>query len=117
MKNEHNYNELVDHLVSTMKPNMSPKSSQQSYQEYVAKVNKERDQIDVHNLTETIMRLGYKIDNAFAKLIDSLDNITNDKFDPENVTCSIDNEQVDCDKLGDNIYAIDDTYNPPNHPS
>ena len=117
MKTEHNYAELVDHLVSTMKPNISPKSSQRSYADYSAEVNKERDQIDVNNLTETIMQLGYKIDNAFAKLIDSLDNITNDKFDPENVTCSIDDEQVKCEELGDNIYTVDDTYNPPNHPS
>jgi len=105
MKTEHNYAELVDHLVSTMKPNMSPKSSQQSYEEYVAKVNKERDQIDVHNLTETIMQLGYKIDNAFAKLIDTLDNITNDKFDSENVTCTIDDKQVDMKECTEDFHT------------
>ena len=104
MKTDNNYSELIDHLVSTM-PTSSPKSSQQSYEEYVAQVNNERAKIDVHNLTETIMQIGYKIDTALAKLIDTLDNITNDKFDPENVTCTIDDKQVDMKECTEDFHT------------
>ena len=104
MKTNNNYSELIDHLVSTM-PTSSPKSSQRSYEEYVAQVNNERAKIDVHNLTETIMQIGYKIDTALAKIIDTLDNITNDKFDPENVTCTIDDKQVDMKECTEDFHT------------
>ena len=102
MMNDNEYAKCVDHLVSTMNSNMTPKSSQQSYEEYVQKVNKEREQIDVNNITESIMRLGYQIDSALSKIIDSLDNLTDDKFDPNEITCTVADKQVDmkyCDGL------------------
>ena len=102
MMNDNEYAKCVDHLVSTMNSNMTPKSSQQSYEEYVQKVNKEREQIDVNNIIESIMRLGYQIDSALSKIIDSLDNLTDDKFDPNEITCTVDDKQVDmkyCDGL------------------
>ena len=86
-----NYNELVDHLVSTMpsmtnneRPPFVPKKvsttnapfDTQSYQNYKALVDKEREQIDPNNLTESIYKLGYRIDTLLAKLITQLDEIS-----------------------------------------
>ena len=70
------YNKLVDHLVSTMPSNSSPMTNNerppfvpknvsttnapfdtQSYQNYKALVDKEREQIDPNNLTESIYKL------------------------------------------------------------
>ena len=101
------YNKLVDHLVSTM-PSNSPTVSQvqppmtnnerppfipkkvsttnapfdtQSYQNYKALVDKEREQIDPNNLTESIYKLGYRIDTLLTKLISQLDVILKEESD------------------------------------
>ena len=64
-----NYNELVDHLVSTMpsqspmtkvtqsKDNYSAPFDTEAYANYKALVDKEREQIDASNLTEYILSL------------------------------------------------------------
>ena len=82
-----NYNELVDHLVSTMKPQSDNNSSTfyskddapfdtQAYRNYKELVNNEKEKIDPDNLTEHIYKLGFKIDTLLAKLIGQLDEIS-----------------------------------------
>ena len=82
-----NYNELVDHLVSTMPPSPFDKMYNQArqseapfdteaYRNYKELVDKEKEQIDPDNLTEHIYRLGFKIDTLLAKLIGQLDEIS-----------------------------------------
>ena len=82
-----NYTQLVDHLVSTMKPQSEPTDynlksdytqpfDTQAYRNYKELVNKEKEQIDPNNLTEHIYKLGYRIDTLLAKLIGQLDEIS-----------------------------------------
>ena len=73
----------------------------EAYANYKALVDKEREQIDASNLTEYIYQLGYKIDTVLSKIITQLDTILEDDFNPDNVTCSIDNKEVDCDTWED----------------
>ena len=80
-----------------------------AYKNYKALVDKEREQIDASGLTEYLYRLGYKIDNALAKIISQLDKVIKDDFNPENVKCEIDNEQVDCKEFSENVNL--DLYN------
>ena len=81
-----NYNELVDHLVSTMTihstkdeqewtDNLEPPFDTEAYANYRELVNKEREKIDTSNLTETIMQLGFQIDQKLQGIIDKLDVI------------------------------------------
>ena len=83
---KHNYNELVDHLVSTMTihstkdeqewtDNIDPPFDTEAYANYKELVNKEREKIDTSNLTETIMQLGFQIDQKLQGIIDKLDVI------------------------------------------
>ena len=82
-----NYTQLVDHLVSTMKPQSDNNSSTfyskddapfdtQAYRNYKELVNNEKEKIDPDNLTEYIYKLGYRIDTLLAKLIGQLDEIS-----------------------------------------
>ena len=73
----------------------------EAYANYKALVDKEREQIDATNLTEYIYQLGYKIDTVLSKIITQLDTLLEDDFNPDNVTCSIDNKEVDCDTWED----------------
>ena len=94
-QSKHNYNELVDHLVTTMRPPFVPKKVTQSksnyeapfdteaYANYKALVDKEKEQIDTDNLTESIYRLGFKIDTLLTKIIDQLDTILEENY-PDN---------------------------------
>ena len=108
MKNDNNYNECVDYLVSSMPTQSPPTKSQQpmkdsapfdspAYQNYKTLVDKEREQIDASNITESLYRLGYKIDNLLSKIISQLDTVLKDEFNPDDVTCSVDDKEVDCD--------------------
>ena len=84
------YNELVDHLVTTMKPPFVPKKVTQSksnyeepfdteaYGNYKALVDKEKEEIDPHNLTEHIYKLGFRIDTLLSKIISQLDTVLED---------------------------------------
>ena len=116
-----NYAECVDYLVSQMASQSLPTKSQQpmkdsapfdtpAYQNYKAQVDKEREQIDVNNITESLYRLGYQIDNVLSKIISQLDTVIKDEFNPNNVTCSIDDKEVDC-----NTWEEVNTINPLTH--
>ena len=80
------YNELVDHLVSTMPKSTTPKMTQskdnysapfdtEAYANYKALIDKEREQINSDNLTEYIYKLGFKIDTLLTKIISQLDTV------------------------------------------
>ena len=108
MKTNNEYNTLVDYLASTMPTQSPPTKSQQpmkdsapfdspAYQNYKALVDKEREEIDASNITESLYRLGYKIDNLLSKIISQLDTVLKDEFNPDDVTCSVDDKEVDCD--------------------
>ena len=98
---KHNYNELVDHLVSTMTihstkdeqewtDNLEPPFDTEAYANYRELVNKEREKIDTNNITESLYRLGYQIDNILSKIISQLDTIIEDNSVGEN-----DNEEME----------------------
>ena len=106
------YNELVDHLVTTMKPSIHDQmyNKQKQYEQpfdtnayanYKKLVDKEKEQIDPHNLTEHIYKLGFRIDTLLSKIISQLDTVLDTEFDPNKVTCSVDDKQVDCDTWED----------------
>jgi hypothetical protein len=46
-----------------------------AYDNYKALVNKKREEIDMDNLTETIMQLGFEIDQKLQGIIDKIDVI------------------------------------------
>ena len=90
------YNQLVDHLVTTMKPQSQAPFDTEAYANYKAQVDQERKKIE-NDIVESIYQLGYKIDTACSKIISQLDELVKDDFNPDNVTCSVDDEQVDCE--------------------
>ncbi len=109
MKSKMNYNALVDYLISQMRQS-TPNSSQQpmkdseqfssqTFQDYKAEVDKQREKYSEMSITEMLYDLGYKIDNALSKIYNSFQ----DDFKPENVKCEIDNEQVDCKEFSEDI--------------
>ena len=71
-----NYASQVDHLVNTMKSQSDAPFDTQAYSNYKELVNKEKEKIDPNNLTESIYKLGYRIDTILAKLIGQLDEIS-----------------------------------------
>ena len=90
-----NYTQLVDHLVSTMKPQSDNNSSTfyskddapfdtQAYRNYKELVNNEKEKIDPDNLTEYIYKLGFKIDTLLSKIIAQLDTIIDSESEEEN---------------------------------
>ena len=99
-----NYAECVDHLVSNMSKPDAPFDTD-AYANYKALVDKEREKIDPDNLVESIYKIGYRIDTLLSKLIGQLDVILEDDFDPDNVTCSVDDKQVDCDTWEDQLQS------------
>ena len=93
---KHNYNELVDFQVQSMNKSSAPFDSE-AYANYKQLVDKEREKIDTNNITESIYQLGYKIDTLLSKIISQLDTLIKEDFNPNNVTCSIDDKEVDCE--------------------
>ena len=86
------YNQLVDHLVTTMKPQSEESKwysvhkddapfDTEAYVNYKAQVDKEKEQIDPDNLTEYIYKLGFKIDTLLSKIIAQLDTIIEEEND------------------------------------
>ena len=73
-----NYSECVDYLVSQMKSQSSPTDSQQSFEDFKAKVDKQRAEYTNLSITEQLYDLGYKVDTLFAKLINICDKILED---------------------------------------
>ena len=71
-----NYASQVDHLVNTMKPQSEAPFNTEAYNNYKELVNKEKEKIDPNNLTESIYKLGFKIDTAIDKIINQLDTIS-----------------------------------------
>ena len=83
-----NYNELVDYQVHSMNRFESlsdtmnePPFDTQAYRNYKELVNKKREEIDGDNITETIMKLGFKLDQLLSKIISQLDTIIEDNKD------------------------------------
>ena len=80
-----NYNELVDYQVQSMNrfESLSDTMTEQSeapfntpaYKNYKQLVDKEREQIDMSNITEYLYKLGFRIDQQLQRIIDKLDNI------------------------------------------
>jgi hypothetical protein len=71
----HTYNQAVDHLVQSMNKSEAPFDTE-AYRNYKELVNNEKEKIDPNNLTESIYKLGYRIDTLLAKLIGQLDEIS-----------------------------------------
>ena len=69
------YNELTDYQVQSMNKSEAPFDTQ-AYNNYKELVNNEKEKIDPNNLTESIYKLGYRIDTLLAKLIGQLDEIS-----------------------------------------
>ena len=82
-KTMNNYNELVDFQVQSMNKSEAPFDTQ-SYANYKALVDKEREKIDTSNITESIYRLGYKIDQLLSKLISRLDTLIKEDYREQN---------------------------------
>ena len=78
------YNELTDHLVTTMNPQSQAPFDTEAYRNYKELVNKEKEQIDPNNLTEYIYKLGFKIDTLLSKIIAQLDTIIESESEEEN---------------------------------
>ena len=74
------YNELTDHLVNNMNKSEAPFNTE-AYNNYKELVNKEKEKIDPNNLTESIYKLGYRIDTLLTKLISQLDTIIEEESD------------------------------------
>ena len=83
------YAECVDRLVSTMPSQSSPTNSQQSmkdsaqlnsqtFQEYKAQIDKDREHIAEVGISNALYELGYKIDNLMVQLIKICDRILED---------------------------------------
>ena len=69
-----NYNELVDYQVLSMNKSEAPFDTE-AYRNYKALVDKEKEKIDTNNITETIMQLGFEIDQKLQGIIDKIDVI------------------------------------------
>tara|TARA_Y100000361_G_C11075338_1_gene297950 strand:- start:482 stop:730 length:249 start_codon:yes stop_codon:yes gene_type:complete len=72
---DNNYSECVDYLVSQMNSQSSPTNAQQSFEDFKAQVDKQREEYAHLTITEQLYDLGYKIDTLFAKLINICDKI------------------------------------------
>ena len=75
-----NYNELVDYQVESMNKDEAPFNTE-AYSNYKELVNKEKEKIDPNNLTESIYKLGFRIDTLLTKLISQLDTIIEEEKD------------------------------------
>ncbi len=112
------YNQLVDYQVSTMKKT-SPQKVTQSKSNYSAPFDtdayanyrdsvtvKERKSFDqlykeysamsIPEQITNLKQLGKEFVTKIDKVIDQLDVILKDDFDPTKVTCSVDDKEVDC---------------------
>mgnify|MGYP003124793362 CR=1 FL=1 len=78
-----NYNELVDHLVTTMKSQSQPPFDTPAYQNYKAQVDKQREELAGDDIIEGLYKLGFKIDQTFDKLIKLCDKILEEDSPPK----------------------------------
>lgn len=80
-KDNDNYAEKVDHLVESMN--------------YDEKFNYFRS-LPIREQLDNIRNIGRKLDGQLSGIIGQLDTILNNEFDPDKVTCTIDDKEVDC---------------------
>ena len=80
---DNNYSECVDYLVSQMNSQTPPTNSQQSFEDFKAQVDKQREEYAHLTITEQLYDLGYKIDTLFAKLINICDKILEEDSPPK----------------------------------
>ena len=80
---DNNYSECVDYLVSQMNSQSSPTNAQQSFEDFKAQVDKQREEYAHLTITEQLYDLGYKIDTLFAKLINICDKILEEDSPPK----------------------------------
>ena len=76
---KHNYNELVDFQVQSMNKSSAPFDTE-AYANYKQLVDKEREKIDTNNITESIYKLGYKIDTLLSRIISQLDTLIEEDY-------------------------------------
>jgi len=88
------YAECVDRLVSTMPSTSNPTNSQsmskdsaqlnsQTFQEYKAQVDKQREIYSEMSITEMLYDLGYKVDTLCNQLIQTCDKIIEETSPPK----------------------------------
>ena len=70
------YASQVDHLVNTMN---TSQTNNQEYDDYKERVRQEGLNTNA-NLTETILQIGFKIDQSLDKIIKQLDTILKDEL-------------------------------------
>ena len=80
---DNNYSECVDYLVSQMNSQTPPTNAQQSFEDFKAQVDKQREEYAHLTITEQLYDLGYKIDTLFAKLINICDKILEEDSPPK----------------------------------
>ena len=71
-----------------------------SYQEYLKEINDQTEKPIKEQISD-MKSAGARLLMALDKVIEQLEPMIDDHFDPNKVTCSIDGEEVDCDKLGE----------------
>ena len=77
---DNNYAQSVDHLVNNMtKP--EPPFDTSAYANYKAQVDKYRQTISNDELSETIYKLGFKLDQTLDQIISRLDYIIGGESD------------------------------------
>ena len=77
---DNNYAQSVDHLVNNMtKP--EPPFDTSAYANYKAQVDKYRQTISNDALSETIYKLGFKLDQTLDQIISRLDYIIGGESD------------------------------------
>ena len=77
---DNNYAQSVDHLVNNMtKPD--PPFDTSAYANYKAQVDNYRRTISNEELTETIYKLGFKLDQTLDQIISRLDYIIGGESD------------------------------------
>ena len=69
-----NYNELVDHLVSTMPSNSSPMTNKQERKSF-DELYEEYSAMSIPEQLNNLKRLGRDLFNKLDKIIDQLDDI------------------------------------------
>ena len=71
-----NYASQVDHLVNTMN---TSETNNQDYEDYKERVRQEGLNTN-ENLTETILQIGFKIDQSLDRIIKQLDTVLKDEL-------------------------------------
>ena len=77
---DNNYAQSVDHLVNNM-PKPDPPFDTKAYANYKAQVDKYRQTISNDELSETIYKLGFKLDQTLDQIISRLDYIIGGESD------------------------------------